>query len=208
MKRQFTVIAAAALATMAVAGMAGGSAAQADATHPARPAVSPLPGSAAPFATANRVMGAVAASDKLTIEVWLKPQTASAERYATAVSTPGNPLYRHYLSPAAYTARFGASKATAASVGAWLKSAGFTGIAADSGRDYVRATAPVSTIDTAFKVQLKYYRATSQVNAGKYALRANDRPVSLPSSVAGSVLGVTGLSNAAPKNMLARLTVP
>ena len=208
MKRQFTVIAAAALATMAVAGMAGGSAAQADATHPARPAVSPLPGSAAPFATANRVMGAVAASGKLTIEVWLKPQTASAERYATAVSTPGNPLYRHYLSPAAYTARFGASKATAASVGAWLKSAGFTGIAADSGRDYVRATAPVSTIDTAFKVQLKYYRATSQVNAGKYALRANDRPVSLPASIAGSVLGVTGLSNAAPKNMLARLTVP
>src|SRR6516225_7180202 len=74
MKRQFTVIAAAALATMAVAGVAGGSAAQADATHPARPAVSPLPGSAVPFATANRAMGAVAASDKLTIEVWLKPR--------------------------------------------------------------------------------------------------------------------------------------
>jgi subtilase family serine protease len=207
MKRQFTVIAAAALATMAVAGVAGGSAAQADATHPARPAVSPLPGSAVPFATANRAMGAVAASDKLTIEVWLKPQ-ASAESYATAVSTPGNPLYRHYLSPAAYTARFGASKATAASVESWLKSAGFTGVGADTARDYVRATAPVSTINAALKVQLKYYRATSQVNAGKYALRANDRPVSLPSSVASSVLGITGLDNAAPKQMYVRPSVP
>jgi subtilase family serine protease len=94
-------------------------------------------------------MGAVAASDKLTIEVWLKPQTATAESYATAVSTPGNPLFRHFLSPAAYTARFGASKATAASVVSWLKSAGFSGVAADSGRDYVRATAPVSTINAA-----------------------------------------------------------
>ena len=208
MKRQFTVIAAAALATMAVAGVAGGSAAQADATHPARPAVSPLPGSAVPFATANRAMGAVAASDKLTIEVWLKPRAATAESYATAVSTPGNPLFRHFLSPAAYAARFGASKATAASVGSWLKSAGFSGVAADSGRDYVRATAPVSTINAAFNVQLKYYRATSQVNAGKYALRANDRPVSLPSSVAGSVLGVTGLDNAAPQQTYVRPGFP
>ena len=199
MKRQFTVIAAAALATMTAAGVAGGSVAQADATHPARPAASPLPGSAVPFATANRAMGAVAASEKLTIEVWLKPRTAAAESYATAVSTPGNPLYRHFLSPAAYTARFGASQATAASVASWLKSAGFTGVGADSARDYVRATAPVSTINAAFDVQLKYYRATSQVNAGKYALRANDRPVSLPSSVASSVLGITGLDNAAVK---------
>jgi subtilase family serine protease len=144
-------------------------------------------------------MGAVAAAEKLTIEVWLKPRTAAAESYATAVSTPGNPLFRHYLSPAAYAARFGASRATAASVVSWLKSAGFTSVGADSGRDYVQATAPVSTINAAFKVQLKYYHATKQVNAGAYALRANDRPVSLPPSIAGSVLGVTGLDNAAVK---------
>ena len=67
-----------------------------------------------PFATANRAMGAVAASQQLTIQVWLKPRTAAAESYATAVSTPGSALYQHYLSPAAYAARFGASKAAAA----------------------------------------------------------------------------------------------
>ena len=197
MKRPISIIAATALATMTAAAVAGGSAAQADATHPA--GAVPLPSSAVPFATANRAMGAVAASQQLTIQVWLKSRTAAAESYATAVSTPGNALYQHYLSPAAYAAKFGASKAAAAGVETWLKSAGFSGVAADAGRDYVRATAPVSTINAAFKVELKYYRATSQANAGKYALRANDRAVTVPSSVAGSVLGVTGLDNAAPK---------
>ena len=60
MKRPLIVIAATALATMTAAGVAGGSAAQADATHPAKAAVT-LPASAVPFATANRAMGAVAA---------------------------------------------------------------------------------------------------------------------------------------------------
>jgi subtilase family serine protease len=203
MKRPLIVIAATALATMTAAGVAGGSAAQADATHPARATVT-LPTSAVPFATPNRAMGAVPAAQQLTIQVWLKSRTAAAESYATAVSTPGSPLYQHYLSPAAYAARFGASSAAAAGVASWLKSAGFRGVAADSGRDYVQATAAVSTINAALHVQLKYYRATSQANAGKYALRANDRAVTLPSSIAGSVLGVTGLDNAAPKQMWVR----
>jgi subtilase family serine protease len=56
----------------------------------------------------------------------------------------------------------------------------------------------VSTIDAALKVQLDYYKPTASVNAGQYELRANNRAVSLPASVAGVVEGVTGLSNASP----------
>ena len=121
-------------------------------------------------------MGAVPAGNRLTIQFWLKSQTAAAASYASAVSTPGNPLFEHYLTPAAYTARFGPTSAEAASVESWLKSAGFTGVSADSGRDYVRATASVSTIDAALRTQLRYYRPTAGVNAGEYPLRANDRP--------------------------------
>ena len=160
-----------------------------------------------PFAAAHNALGAVPASSRLTIEVWLKPQTAAAENYATAVSTPGSPLFEHYLSPAAYTARFGATSQEASSVESWLKSAGFTGVSADSGRDYVQATAAVSTIDAAMKVQLNYYRSTASVNAGQYRLRANDRAVSLPASVAASALGVTGLDNAAPVRTYSRPAV-
>jgi subtilase family serine protease len=204
MRKSSTVIAAAtALAVTTIAAAAGGSAARADAGPTAGAAVTVLPSSAAPFAAANYAMGAVPADNRLTIQFWLKPQTAAAQSYANAVSTPGSPLFGHFLSPAAYTARFGATSGAADSVEAWLKSAGFTGVSADSGRDYVQATAPVSTIDTALKVQLDYYRPTASVNAGPNRLRANDQPVSMPAAVAASVLGVTGLDNAAPQKTYA-----
>ena len=199
--RLSVVVLAAVLATMTAAGIADGSAAHAD-TAPA-PQAAALAGSAPSFPAGNRPLGAVAGAARLTIQVWLKPRTW-AESYAIAVSTPGNPLFRHYLSPAAYPARFGAPETAAASVESWLASAGFSGVTADPGRDYVRATAPVSTIDTAFRLQLRYYSPTDQVNAGPHELRANDGPVWLPSSVAASVLGITGLDNAAPATMLLR----
>jgi subtilase family serine protease len=157
-----------------------------------------LAGSATPFAAAGNAMGAVASGTRLTVQFWLKSQTAAAASYASAVSAPGSRLFEHYLSPAAYTARFGATPREAASVESWLKSAGFSGVSADSGRDYVTGTAPASTIDTALGTQLRYYRPTAGVTAGGHRLRANDRPVSLPKSIAASVLGVTGLENAAP----------
>ena len=157
-----------------------------------------LPGSAAPFISSAQATGTVAGSKQLTIQVWLRPQLASAQRYATEVSTPGSRSFHHYLSPNAYTARFGATSAEAAKVESWLRAGGFTGVATDAQRDFVRATAAAATIDKVLSVQLKLYRAAGRVNAGRYPLQANDRPVSIPASLSGDVLGVTGLDNAAP----------
>ncbi len=196
-KSSTVIVAAAALAATTMAVAASGPAAHAAAGPPAG-AVATLPGSAAPFAAAHNALGTVPTGSRLTIQFWLKSQTAAAAGYASAVSTPGSPLFEHYLTPAAYTARFGATAKEAGAVESWLKSAGFSGVGADSGRDYVQATASVSTIEAALKTQLLYYRPTATTNAGKYRLRANDRPVSLPASVAANVLGVTGLENAAP----------
>ncbi|HUD38223.1 MAG TPA: S53 family peptidase [Streptosporangiaceae bacterium] len=157
-----------------------------------------VPGSAVPFTNHAAVIGNASASQRLSIQVWLRPRTAAAQRYAAAVSTPGNRMFHHYLSPASYTARFGASQSQAHKVASWLGSQGFTGVHTDAGRSYVRATAPVAAIDRAFHVQLQLYRSSAAVNAGPYTLRANNRAVSIPRSLAGSVIGVTGLDNAAP----------
>jgi subtilase family serine protease len=197
-KLSTAIVVAAALAATTTAVAASGPAARADSAPSAGQAVATLAGSAAPFAVAGDAMGAVPAGNRLTIQFWLKSRTAAAASYASAVSTPGNPLFEHYLTPAAYTSQFGPSSPEAASVESWLRAAGFSGVAADAGRDYVAGTAPVSTIDSALRTQLLYYRPTAAVNAGGYQLRANDGPVSLPKSVAGSVLGVTGLENAGP----------
>jgi subtilase family serine protease len=207
MRRPSSVVAASALAATTIAVAVSGSAAYA-AAGSSNPASTALSGSGAPFTTANRAIGAVAASNRLTIQAWLRPQTAAAEAYAAAVSTPGSKLFRHYLTPAAYTARFGATAAEVTSVESWLKSAGFTGVSADSGRNYVQATAAVSAINAALKVQLRYYRASSDASAGRYLLRANDRPITVPTSVASELLGLTGLDNAVPKATYVRAVNP
>jgi subtilase family serine protease len=169
-----------------------------------RPANTTLNGSLAPFTASTRVIGAVAGSKQLSIQVWLRPRTAAAQRFATEVSTPGSAQFHHYLSPSAYTARFAASPAEAAKVAAWLRGQGFTGIHADSGRSYIRATATAAKIDAALHVQLKLYRSSARTNAGPYALRANNRPVTIPAGLAGGILGITGLDNAAPLNPMDR----
>jgi subtilase family serine protease len=193
---RFVSLAAAVATTAAVTAVAvGGSASAAP-----RPGYLRLPGSAAPFTSHTRATGTVAGTARLTIQVWLQAsQLAAAQRFATAVSTPGSKLYHHYLSPDAYTARFGATSAAAQAVGTWLRGKGFTGIQADPQRNYVRATGAVSAIDGAFRVQLDNYPSSAGVNAGPYQLHANNQAVAIPRSLSRYVLGVTGLDNAAPK---------
>jgi subtilase family serine protease len=205
------VTAATALATAALAVAAAGAWPAGSARAVSLPgalagaATAALPDSVAPFAVASRALGAVPAASALTVQFWLAPQSAAAESYAAAASTPGRPQYRDFLTPAQYTARFGATPAAAAGVGSWLKSAGFGRVTADPGRDYVQATAPVSVIDRALKVSLRYYRPAGGASAGPNQLRANDRAVSLPAGLAASVLGVTGLDNAAPVMTYAKM---
>jgi subtilase family serine protease len=197
MFRTRTLIAAVG-ATATVVGMTivGASASAGAAASPARTL---LNGSVAPFTSHTAVIGNAPTSKKLSVQLWLTPRTAAAAaKYALAVSTPGSSLFHHFLSPDAYTARFGASAASASMVEGWLRSQGFTGVHADATRSYVRATAPVKKINSAFRVQLKLYQSSASVNAGPYALRANNTAVSIPASLKGTVLGVTGLDNAAP----------
>jgi subtilase family serine protease len=204
-----TALAVTALTVTALTAPGAGPVAHASGLPAAKPAgFATLPDSAAPFAAASRVTGSVPASSTLTLQFWLAPRTAAAESYVTAAAIPGSPSFRQYLSPAGYAARFGPPAAAAAGVETWLMSAGFTGVSADPGRDYVQAAAPVATIDAALKVRLDYYRATGAASAGSYPLRANDRPVSIPAALAGSVLGVTGLDNAAPVMTYASMRHP
>jgi subtilase family serine protease len=154
----------------------------------------PVPGSAAP---AGVLVGAVPASQQLTVQMWLTPDLAGATTFANSVATPGSSAFHHYLSPDAYTAQFGPSAAQAAAVTAWLTAEGLTQVHADSGRDYVSATGPVSRIQSAFGVRMEKYRVMGA--DGKPAvIESNDRDVSVPASLAPDVLGVTGLDSAPP----------
>ncbi|MGW2649089.1 S53 family peptidase [Streptomyces sp. NPDC001393] len=176
------------MAATAVLGVAGG--ARAATAVPVPESVSPM------VRTASRV-GAVPASQQLTVQVWLTPDLAGAAAFADAVATPGSAEFHHYLSPNAYTARFGPSPAHATAVARWLASRGLTQVHADSGRDYISATGPVAKVQSAFRVRIDQYRVKG-ANGRSTMVRSNDREVSVASSLASDVLGVTGLSSLPP----------
>jgi subtilase family serine protease len=155
-----------------------------------------VPGSA-PVVAAGALVGAAPAWRQLTVQVWLAPDLAGAAAFANSVATPGSPVFHHYLSPNAYTAEFGPSAARAAAVTAWLTAQGLAQVRADSGRDYVSATGPVSRIQAAFGVRIDRYRVTG-ANGEPAVIQANDRAVSVPAALAPDVLGVTGLNSAPP----------
>ncbi|WP_260328888.1 protease pro-enzyme activation domain-containing protein [Streptomyces sp. Ag109_O5-1] len=170
-----------------------------------------VPGSVpAAVGTAARV-GAAPASKRLTVQVWLRPDVARAAASADAVVTPGSPDFHHYLSPDAYTARFGPSAAQAGAVAAWLTGKGLTGVQVDGGRDYVSATGPVSVVESAFQVRIGRYRArdaASGSSVGPAVFTSNDREVSVPAPLASLVLGVTGLSSAAATSRSTTTSAP
>jgi subtilase family serine protease len=192
---RFAGLTAVAASTLTVAGLIAGAGSAVAST--AKPGTVTLAGSSPSFTAQAKVIGSMAAAEQLSIQLWLKPDIAGAQRYANAASTPGTALFRHYLSPSAYTARFGPTRAQAGAVESWLRGQGFSSVQADAQRDYVRATAPAATIDQALRVTLKLYRPSAAVNGGPFALYANDRPVTLPASIAADVLGISGLDDAA-----------
>ncbi|AEW99645.1 Peptidase S53 propeptide (plasmid) [Streptantibioticus cattleyicolor NRRL 8057 = DSM 46488] len=156
-----------------------------------------VPGSVPSAVRAASVAGAVPASRELTVQVWLKPDLAGAAAFADAVATPGGPEFHHYLSPDAYTARFGPSAAHATALAAWLRSRHLTQVRIGSGRDYVSATGPVSAVQSAFGVRINQYRTTA-ADGTPTVIRSNDRDVSLPAALASDVIGVTGLNDVPP----------
>ena len=148
------------------------------------------------FATGVGV--AQASPSNLTVQLWLSYDKTGAAGYADAVSDPRNPDFHHYLSPAEYTARFGPSTGAADAVRAWLGQQGFTDVTVGAQRDYVRAIAPVSTVDRAFQVRMRTYAIAGSATP----VTANDREPTLPPAIAGDVVGVSGLDNSQPTTNL------
>jgi subtilase family serine protease len=195
------VLAGVASASLVMTGLAFAGGVTAGAT-PATQHTVQLRGSSLPWATPARAQGALATKTQLSVQLWLNSDTEAATAFAASVSTPGSADYRHFLSPDAYTARFGPSASTADTVATWLRGQGFSGVRVDAQRAYVTASAATSTVNRAFRVQEVRYRASTVAHAYDGALFANNRPITLPASIAVDVAGVTGLSDQAAVSTL------
>lgn len=120
--------------------------------------------------------------------VWLAGRDPQAMTdYAQAVSDPSSALYRHFLTPAQFNARFAPTAEQVSSVTSWLKSAGLT--VTEQNNHYVRVRGTQEKAAKAFGTDFGSYKVQGKVE------RAPQKDASVPSSVSSSVLTVTGLDS-------------
>jgi hypothetical protein len=139
---------------------------------------------------AHRV-GALPASARIHIDVMLAPRSATAlQDYATNVSSPGNSLYRHYLTVGQFAGRLGPTAAAIRAVESFLRHAGLRPehLAADHLTLPVTATA--GQFAKAFSIGFRRYR----LPGGRIAF-ANMRAPMFPAAAARYVQAVVGLDD-------------
>ncbi len=133
--------------------------------------------------------GALPGSSVIDTSVALAPRDPAAmSAYAQAVSTPGSPLYQHYLTVAQFAEDFAPDATQVAAVRAALEAQGLQpGPLAANGLS-IDLTATAAQLSSALSTSFERY----QVPSGRSAF-ANTTAPALPSSVAGLVRGVIGL---------------
>ncbi len=148
---------------------------------------SAIAGSRPSWATAKNHVASAKGTDRIAIRVYLNMRNrAGLDAVAHAVSDPTSASYHKYLSTAQMRANFDPSDASVAAVQSWLRSQGLNLDAVPANNLYVPATGTVHQVAKAFDVNLGIYSVRG------HQLRSPDRQLSVPASLAASVLGVIG----------------
>jgi subtilase family serine protease len=144
---------------------------------------------------AKRLSSKAVTSGTVNARVYLAPNhQAELAGDVAGVSTPGSKSYRHFWTTAAVREEFAPSAAEVASVKSWLTSAGLSVTSTDAkypAGAYVGVRGSVAAASKAFGVTFGSYRGP-----GGASDRAPNQAASAPSSVASSVIAVSGLDTA------------
>ena len=146
-----------------------------------------LVGSQPSFATSSADRGQVPTSTQQTARIYFASQNPQGlAAYAQAVSTVGGSGYGKYLSPSQAQAQFGPSAEAVAKVKTWVASVGLTVTAQTP--QYIEVSGTVGTTQKAFGTSIHKYATSSGV------LDGTTGDIQIPTSLAGAVLGVSGIS--------------
>jgi hypothetical protein len=140
-----------------------------------------------------QVIGPADPTAAFTADVFVRPaHPAALAAFAAAVSTPGSPQYHRYLAPGQFAGTFGPTATTLAATRAWLSALGLrVGTTSVNGL-LIPVTGTVAQMDGAFSVHL----VDARLRGGRVA-RATTTSPAVPSSLAGAIGGVIGLSDIA-----------
>ena len=115
-------------------------------------------------------------------------QQKSLDALLAAQTTPGNPSYHQWLTPAQFAARFAVSATDAAQVVTWLKAQGFQVAALPASRGSIEFSGTATQVQTAFGAPVKAFAVDS--GTVRYALTGQPQ---LPAAISGSVAGLVSL---------------
>ncbi len=134
---------------------------------------------------------------RLHVTVALKARSADAlAAYAQAVTTPGDPNYRHFLSPQQFRRRFGASPADVSRVRRSLRARGLDPGAASAGGLSIPVTATAGQLDRAFSLSLR------RIGRGRRGAVAATAAPALDARAAQAVQAVVGLDASSARHPL------
>ncbi len=158
--------------------------------HRATSAIVTLSGQRPAVMQQAKDIGAKNPSDQLnlTIALPLRNQTALHELLANLYDSQ-SPFYHSWLTPDQYRQQFGPTTQTVQEVSSYLTSSGLTVAGVSTSNQFIKVSGTVSTIETAFHVQLHQYTYHGQTYYG---------PVSNPGvsgPLAGLVQNISGLDN-------------
>jgi subtilase family serine protease len=167
--------------------------------------MSVLRGNVHPMARAQYDQGPVAPSlqlERITIVFQRTPaQQADLDQLLEQQQNPSSPDYHKWLTPSEFADRFGITPADLAKVAAWLTSQGFTVVETPSSRSYIAFNGTAAQVQSAFHVPIHRYVANGK------SFFANSTEPSVPSALAGMVLGFRGLNNfpVKPRGIMRRI---
>jgi subtilase family serine protease len=150
-----------------------------------------LAGNVHPMAKAEFDQGPVSLETPLK-EMMLELEPSSAQQaeldaLVEAQHDPDSPLYRQWLTPAEYGARFGASAADVAKIAAWLEGHGFTVEEIPAGNRLIVFSGTAGQVLDTFHTEIHRYLANGATHI------ANVQDPQIPEALAGVVDGIVSL---------------
>jgi len=152
-----------------------------------------LAGNVHPLARAEFDLGAAPGEtvlDRMMLELEPSPaQQAELDALVEAQHDPQSQLYRQWLTPPAYGARFGASAANIARICAWLRGHGFTVDEVAASNRLIQFSGNAAQVAETFHTEIHRYK----VDGVEHMANAQDPQI--PAAFAGVIGGVVSLND-------------
>jgi subtilase family serine protease len=123
-------------------------------------------------------------------------QEAALKQLITALQDSKSPQYHHFITPAQYGARFGASDATIETVTQWLQASGFKVRPIAANRMQLRFSGSKAQVEAAFHTEIHLFDVDGERHF------ANVSVPELPAAVGRLISSVQGLHDFYPKSTL------